>query len=49
MPRAASTPFGVTFGGHDGERVFGDTWEYTGDGWHPRAETEPRLRLNNGH
>jgi hypothetical protein len=39
----------VLFGGHDGERVFGDTWEWDGSKWLRAAFHEPRLRVDNGH
>jgi hypothetical protein len=39
----------VLVGGHDGERVFGDTWEWDGERWARRAGVPPRRRIDNGH
>jgi hypothetical protein len=39
----------VLFGGHDGENVFGDTWEWDGRRWTLQAGVPPRRRADNGH
>jgi hypothetical protein len=39
----------VLFGGHDGENVFGDTWEWDGAGWTFRTGVRPERRVANGH
>jgi hypothetical protein len=39
----------VLFGGHDGARVFGDTWEWRAGRWSRAAFEPPRRRLDNGH
>jgi hypothetical protein len=39
----------VLFGGHDGERVFGDTWELHAGSWKLKSERAAQLRTANGH
>jgi hypothetical protein len=39
----------VLFGGHDGTRVFGDTWEWTGERWVLVDSVSSRPRIDNGH
>jgi hypothetical protein len=39
----------VLHGGHDGELVFGDTWEWDGRTWNERLSAPPQRRLENGH
>ena len=39
----------VLFGGHDGDRVFGDTWEFDGREWRQLTRTPPQARIVNGH
>jgi hypothetical protein len=41
--------YAVLFGGHDGERVFGDTWIWDGSAWCEAAVKTPVLRVENGH
>lgn len=37
----------VLFGGHDGDRVFGDLWEWDGD-WRLVRQRRPEPRITNG-
>jgi hypothetical protein len=39
----------VLFGGHDGDDVFGDTWEWNGERWSLALAGEARKRVENGH
>lgn len=39
----------VLYGGHDGEAVFGDTWEWDGARWELVDDVAPRRRLENEH
>jgi hypothetical protein len=39
----------VLFGGHDGELVFGDTWEFDGQAWALVASVGAERRIDNGH
>jgi hypothetical protein len=39
----------LLFGGHDGERVFGDLWSWDGEAWTRLEDAEPRPRVDNGH
>ena len=39
----------VLFGGHEGENVFGDTWEWDGRRWLPKEIGEVKKRVENGH
>jgi hypothetical protein len=37
------------FGGHDGERVFGDVWKWEDGVWTRVLDVTPRRRVDNGH
>jgi len=39
----------VLFGGHDGENVFGDTWEWDGTAWALVASVPSEKFVDNGH
>jgi len=39
----------VLFGGHDGDFVFGDTWERRAGAWSRVCSERPRRRVDNGH
>lgn len=39
----------VLFGGHDGDFVFGDTWEWDGHQWSRVSFVEAQRRVDNGH
>jgi hypothetical protein len=39
----------VLFGGHDGERVFGDTWGFAANRWIETRSAVPQRRIDNGH
>jgi len=37
------------YGGHDGDNVFGDMWEFTGRRWKLLFDVKPLRRIDNGH
>jgi hypothetical protein len=39
----------VLYGGHDGDRVFGDLWEWDGTSWRLVLAAPPEVRVANGH
>lgn len=39
----------VLFGGHDGEKIFGDLWIFENGKWYKEFEHPPVKRINNGH
>ena len=39
----------ILFGGHDGERVFGDMWAFKNRGWLLLHDKKPLQRIDNGH
>jgi len=39
----------VLFGGHDGDNVFGDVWEWDGVRWTLVDDVAPRARVDNDH
>jgi hypothetical protein len=39
----------VLFGGHDGDYVFGDLWEWDGQKWFQRETIKPEKHIDNGH
>jgi hypothetical protein len=39
----------ILFGGHNGDFVFGETWEFDGKSWRKIISVEPQKRIENGH
>jgi hypothetical protein len=39
----------ILYGGHDGDNVFGDVWEFKNGKWLLMIKVDPRKRLDNGH
>jgi hypothetical protein len=39
----------VLVGGHDGDNVFGDVWEWDGQRWTCVRKYPARMRVDNGH